>query len=80
MLVLSQYHIFESYKTNIYRASHRFVIILWIILYVKHGVRSPKFIWAPCAQLYSLAETLLSYTRALLVIYSLSTKIDNISW
>ncbi len=21
------------------------------------GVRSPKFIWAPCAQLYSLAET-----------------------
>ncbi len=24
---------------------------------VKYGVRSPKFIWAPCAQLYSLAET-----------------------
>ncbi len=23
----------------------------------KYGVRSPKFIWAPCAQLYSLAET-----------------------
>jgi hypothetical protein len=21
------------------------------------GVRSPKFIWAPCVQLYSLAET-----------------------
>jgi hypothetical protein len=42
---------------------------------VKYGVRSPKFIWAPCAQLYSLAETthpppppdLGSYTRALLV-------------
>ncbi len=24
---------------------------------VKYGVRSPKFIWAPCAELYSLAET-----------------------
>jgi hypothetical protein len=24
---------------------------------VKYGVRSPKFIWAPCAQPYSLAET-----------------------
>ncbi len=24
----------------------------------KYGVRSPKFIWAPCAQLYSLAEPL----------------------
>ncbi len=24
---------------------------------VKHGVRSPKFVRAPCAQLYSLAET-----------------------
>ncbi len=24
---------------------------------VKNGVRSLKFIWAPCAQLYSLAET-----------------------
>jgi len=23
---------------------------------VKYGVLSPKFIWAPCAQLYSLAE------------------------
>jgi hypothetical protein len=23
----------------------------------KYGVRSPKFFWAPCAQLYSLAET-----------------------
>ncbi len=39
---------------------------------VKYGVRSPKFIWAPCAQLYSLAETcnppyLGSYTRAPLV-------------
>jgi hypothetical protein len=42
---------------------------------VKYGVRSPKFIWAPCAQLYSLAETpqpplpphLGPYTRALLV-------------
>jgi hypothetical protein len=25
---------------------------------VKYGVRSPKFIWAPCAQLYSLADYL----------------------
>jgi hypothetical protein len=42
----------------------------------KYGVRSSKFIWAPCVQLYSLAETpvtsplpphLGSYTRALLV-------------
>jgi hypothetical protein len=24
---------------------------------VKYGVRFPKFIWAPCAELYSLAET-----------------------
>jgi hypothetical protein len=23
-----------------------------------YGARSPKFIWAPCAQLYSLAETI----------------------
>jgi hypothetical protein len=23
----------------------------------KYGVRFPKFIWVPCAQLYSLAET-----------------------
>jgi hypothetical protein len=28
-----------------------------LIPWVKYGVRSPKFIWAPCAQLYSLAET-----------------------
>jgi hypothetical protein len=25
--------------------------------YVKYRVRSPKFIWAPCVQLYSFAET-----------------------
>jgi hypothetical protein len=25
--------------------------------WVKYGVISPKFIWAPCATLYSLAET-----------------------
>jgi hypothetical protein len=24
---------------------------------VKYGIRSPKFIWAPCEQLYSFAET-----------------------
>ncbi len=24
---------------------------------LKYGVRSPEFIWVPCAQLYSLAET-----------------------
>ncbi len=31
---------------------------------VKYVVRSPKFIWAPCAQLYSLAETLQPPTPA----------------
>jgi hypothetical protein len=46
--------------------------------YVKYGVRSLKFNWAPFAQLYSLAETpqpptpipphLGSYARALLVV------------
>ncbi len=36
---------------------------------LKFGVRSPKFICAPCAQLYSLTETPQppSYTRALLI-------------
>ncbi len=46
----------------------------WCVM-VKYEVRSPKFIWAQCAQLYSLAETpqplppphWSSYTRALLV-------------
>ncbi len=33
-------------------------IIRYVTSYVKYGVRSPKIIWAPCAQLYSLAETL----------------------
>jgi hypothetical protein len=33
---------------------HRFV---FCTLLVKYGVRSPKIIWAPCAQLYSLADT-----------------------
>jgi hypothetical protein len=46
---------------------------------VKYGVRSPKFIWAPCAQLYTLAETsqpqplpphLGSYTSELLLLVS----------
>ncbi len=42
---------------------HRyFFLILWClsglkISLVRYGVRSLKFIWAPCAQLYSLAET-----------------------
>ncbi len=42
---------------------HNFVhtFIMWhMIMFfglVKKGVRFPKFIWAPCAQLYSLAET-----------------------
>ncbi len=30
---------------------------VWLIPLVKYEVGSPKFIWAPCAQLYSLAET-----------------------
>ncbi len=36
---------------------------------VNYGVRSSKFIWAPCAQLYTLADTphLGSYTKAHLV-------------
>ncbi len=42
---------------------------------VKYGVRSPNFIWASCAQLYSVAETpqlpppphFGSYSRALLI-------------
>ncbi len=43
---------------------------------IKYGVRSPKIIWAPCTQLYSLAETpqplpstprIWAHTRALLV-------------
>ncbi len=29
-----------------------------VVSKVKYRVRSPKFIWAPCEQLYSLAETL----------------------
>jgi hypothetical protein len=28
-----------------------------MLAWVKYRVRSPKFIWAPCAHLYSLAET-----------------------
>ncbi len=49
----------------------------WLREEVKYGVRSPKFIWAPRAQLYSLTKTpqppplpqhLGSYSRALLVI------------
>ncbi len=52
------------------------VVFLTQNLMVKYGVRSPKFIWAPCVQLYSLTETpqlpplpphLGSYTRSLLV-------------
>ncbi len=47
-----------------------------VLPYVKYGFISPKFIWAPCAQLYSLVETpqpppppphVGSYSRALLV-------------
>jgi hypothetical protein len=49
------------------------LIFLGLEAHVKYGVRSPKFIWALCAQLYSLTETspppphLGSYTRAPLV-------------
>ncbi len=31
--------------------------LVGVLPLVKYGVRSPKFIWAPCAQLYSLTET-----------------------
>jgi hypothetical protein len=39
-----------------------FGIDYWILLNIypigyKYGVKSPKYIWAPCVQLYSLAET-----------------------
>jgi hypothetical protein len=34
----------------------RFVVMLGIPAIIKE-LKSPKFIWAPCAQLYSLAET-----------------------
>jgi hypothetical protein len=30
---------------------------LFLDPWVKYGVRSPKFIWAPCVKLHSLAET-----------------------
>ncbi len=53
------------------------VVFFWlpsVLITGKNGVRSPKFIWASCAQLYLLAEApqpspphLGSYTRALLV-------------
>jgi hypothetical protein len=64
---------------------HATSLTLWTYIhvsskpYVKYGVRSPMFIWVPCAQLYSLAKTpptppplfphlaLGSYTKALLV-------------
>ncbi len=36
-----------------------------LLYFPTHGVRSPKFIWAPCAQLYSLAETRNSPTALL---------------
>ncbi len=49
----------------------------WIIQ-VKYGVRSPKFIWAPCAQLYSLAEAPQPPPPAFGLIYECS-KIDSIS-
>ncbi len=62
-------------------SAHALKMINWRIIHlwhrVKYGVRSQKFIWAPCAQLYSLAcrdpttpllsPHLGSYTRALLV-------------
>ncbi len=48
---------------NIVNAQYRFSYLILtrhkiIVLgaYVKYGVRFPKLIWAPCAQLYSLAD------------------------
>ncbi len=49
-----------------------------VLALVKYGVGSPKFIWAPCAQLYSLAETPQSPPH-LVAIGQWSAKIDDIS-
>ncbi len=50
---------------------------------VKYGVRFPKFIWAPCAQLYSLAATPPSppmHFCAHIRGRYWSAKVDDISW
>jgi hypothetical protein len=40
-----------------YFCALRTAVALLLSVLVKYAVRSPKFIWAPCAQQYSLAET-----------------------
>ncbi len=42
---------------NIRRYSRRSATSITSIVDIKYGVRTPKFIWAPCVQLSSLAET-----------------------
>jgi hypothetical protein len=73
----SYYVHFTIYKIKYmkYDSSHFFTCPT-VLTYVNYGVRSLKYIWAPCAQLYSLAESpqtqplpphLGSYTRPLLI-------------
>jgi hypothetical protein len=42
-------HVPELYNSTVWQS---------MAVWRRHGVRYPKYIWAPCAQLYSLAETL----------------------
>ncbi len=68
------YNIFSNTLTGCFPAPYLCASGQWQ-QWVKYGVRSPKFIWAPCVQLHSLADPHLpshlgSYirgTRALLV-------------
>jgi hypothetical protein len=76
--VLRSYYVhFTIYKIKYmkYDSSH-FCTCPIVLTYVNYGVRSPEYIWTPCAQLYSLAKSpqpqplpphLGSYTRAPLV-------------
>ncbi len=48
--------IFDQYL-NIFLCDKSNICRLEIITHRSNIVRSPKLIWAPCAQLYSLAET-----------------------
>ncbi len=58
-----------------------FRVLVLVVPQIKYGVRSPKFIWAPCEQLYSLAETPPSPSRIWAHIRGRywSAKVDDIS-
>jgi hypothetical protein len=48
---------------------------MWMVCLIgKYGVRSPKFIGAPCAQLYSLAETHVHESTVWKVLYQSPTE------